>query len=1093
MLKENLLKIFSCFLLFLLLVSGISSAQTKSRIMGTIKDSQSKEPLIGVSVTVKGTYLGNYTDEEGKFIIINVPVGTYEVYVSMIGYISKTLKSVVVSADRVTSLQIDLEPTTILGQEVVITAKADELHKEVSNTQMVVSSEQLQDASGVRQINAFLSKMPGVSESNGFLTIRGGSADQTGTMVNGLAYNNAAVGNAETSIPMSAIDQVSLLSGGYNAEYGNFRSGLINITTKSGDKNAYHGTVSLSRNNDHIKRFGGNFFSKDNDALVPFIDPNVAFNGSAGTWPNYTDPASEDYYNYYQHPAFSGWIKQAQLYNNGKAPAQQASAMDLFYLYNWLMMATPDYQGLSNLSSDMKQKIGYYELNENQKNAFSSHAIKEGGVDWNFDGGFGGPVPFIGKFLGDATFYISNSSMEQYYNIPVVRASQKSYTTLGTIKATPSENLTVTINTLWKRQMGVSPVRPAFGDAPDAANAGGFMPIDNTKIIYNNYTNWFDPPFFPILNQTTLMNGVTINHVLNPSTFWELTLSYLTIDDETPNGDNRDSTVINQIGKFLLTEVPYGKLQFGSRKIRGVDYAEYLGSTLGIPFQFGSKEGDLYDKSKVRQFRAKFDIASQLDENNYLKGGIEYNYIELIHDFWEKWNSNYYNAYEFNYKRFPSQTGVYIQDQINYNEIVANIGVRMDYYYGGGGLWPADPFNEEMFKPQKDDQTAAVLFDYLTSGKSYIWDVWSRYNDEHPGFLQPVQNYLTFSPRIGISFPVTTESKFYFNYGHFRSNPPYYTMYQFRYRYDKNGLYNMTNPNLEPPRTISYELGIAYNFLENVILTVSGYAKDVTGEAGSVTYQTASGVLNYSNQANNQYQDIQGLEINITKSDNSWLTGWINFDYMLKKNGLTGRKTITDKDINNDQAGLYAGQETKTLPRPSINANITFRSPQAWGPEFLGIYPLGGWDLTVFGTYTAGDYFTWNPLGKLHFSNNVQWPAYYMLDLKITKSFEIAGHKASFYVDFSNVLNLEVSAISSGYAFSSTDDRSNYLKSLRLEMYNSADFDNLRAQNPGQYIGGDDQIGDLRSADKPYINDPNYSFWVYKQPRDIWFGFRLDF
>ena len=144
----------------------------------------------------------------------------------------------------------------IQGQEIIVTAQKDELHKEVSNTQMVVSSEQLKDASGVRQINAFLQKMPGISETNGFLTIRGGSSDQTGAMINGLSYNNAAVGNAETSIPMSAIDQVSLLSGGYNAEYGNFRSGLINITTKSGSKEGYKGTFSLQRNNTHMKRFG---------------------------------------------------------------------------------------------------------------------------------------------------------------------------------------------------------------------------------------------------------------------------------------------------------------------------------------------------------------------------------------------------------------------------------------------------------------------------------------------------------------------------------------------------------------------------------------------------------------------------------------------------------------------------------------------------------------------------------------------------------------------------------------------------------------------------------------------------------------------
>lgn len=1079
--------LFFIFLLSIVFISQYSNAQTRSRIIGVVKDSQTKEELIGVNVIVKGTYLGAATDAEGKFIIINVPVGTYDLTVSMVGYTTKTLNKVVVSADRVTSLEILLDPATIQGQEVVVRAKADELHKEVSNTQMVVSSEQLQEASGVRQINAFLAKLPGIAETNGFLTIRGGSADQTGTMVNGLAYNNAAVGNAETSIPMSAIEQISLLSGGYNAEYGNFRSGLINITTKSGSKETYNGTFSFSRNTPHLKRFGDSFYDPNNALLKPFLSPDVAFIGTATAWAN-------DEYERGQHLAFTGWIAQAKTYNTGKPANQQAKPYDMFLLANWLHMTIPDYEGLSKLSPELKNQIGYYELSDEQKKAFADHHMKEIGTDWNFDGGFGGPIPFIGKYLGNATFYISNSSNEQYYVQPVVRKSQTSYTTLGTIKSQPSENITLIYNGLWKRQFGVSPARPPQGDAPNAGNSGGFMGIDNVRHIAlrseGNLKYSFDPPFFPMLDQTTLMHGLTINHVLSKRTFYELSLSYLHIYDHSPVGDNRDSTVIAQFGPFLLTEIPYGKLQFGSRAIRGITYPIYV-ALPGLPFSYMSKEGDLYDNIKVTQARVKFDLSSQVDDNNFVKAGIEYNYIDLNHNFWEKWNTNAYNTYEFNFHRWPSQTALYVQDQINYNEIVANIGVRFDYYYNGGGKWPTgDPFNESMFRPQKVDTS---LFRYLASGRSYIWDIWEAYDKDHPGFLQPIKNFYAISPRIGVSFPITIDSKFYFNYGHFRSNPPYYTMYQYRYRYDKNGLYDMSNPNLEPPRTISYELGVAYNFLENYILQISGYSKDVTGEAGTVTYKNAAGTLNYTNRANNQYQDIQGLEISISKNDYSWISGWINFNYMLKKNGLSGRSLITDLTINNDQEGLYAGNETKTLPQPQLNANITFKTPSDWGPEFLGTGILGNWNITFFASYAAGDYFTWNPLGKLHFTNNLQWPDYYMVDLKITKAIKVAGITASFYLDISNLFNIKVSMLNNGYAFYDANDRSKYLASLHLPMYDSPEYDDLRAKNPGYYIAGKDKVGDLRSSDKPYINDPNYPFWIFKSPRDIWFGIRVDF
>ena len=318
-------------------------------------------------------------------------------------------------------------------------------------------------------------------------------------------------------------------------------------------------------------------------------------------------------------------------------------------------------------------------------------------------------------------------------------------------------------------------------------------------------------------------------------------------------------------------------------------------------------------------------------------------------------------------------------------------------------------------------------------------------------------------------------------------------MYQFRYRYDKNGLYDMSNPNLAPPRTISYELGMAYNFYENYILTISGYYKDVTGQAGNVNYQNAAGTLNYDNLANNNFEDIQGVELNLSNNYGSWLTTWINFNYMMKKSGLTGREVISDITINNDQAGLYAAQESRTLPLPRLNANVTLKSPGDWGPELLGDNILGNWNLTFFFEWRTGSYFTYNPLGKLHVNNNLQWPDYYMLDMKLTKTFDIYGLKTTFFLDVSNVLNLKVSLLSKEYAFANDADLEKYLASLHLPMFDSPEFNDLREKNPGYFVGGDDKVSDLRSNDKNYINDPNYSFWLYGYPRDIWFGLRMDF
>ena len=1079
-------------LLLLVLVSVVNYGQSKSRIVGTIRDADTKEPLIGVNVIILDTYLGASSDINGKYFIVNVPVGTYNLQVSMIGYTKKKIVDVKVSADRVTTVDVELSSTAFQGQEVLVVAPRNNLHKEVSNTQLVVTDEQLSNAAGIREVNSFLEKQPGVSSSNGFLEIRGGSADQTGTMVNGMAYNNAAVGNAETSIPLSAIDQISLLSGGFNAEYGNFRSGLINITTKSGSKSAYHGTINVSKNLQHLKRFGPEFTDVHSPALAPFLDPKIAFVGTAEAW-------KDDPYQLQQHETFTGWNKQASNFNIGKPVENQATPLDLYLLAAWMHMAKPDYDALAELG---------YTVSDEQKKLIADHAMKETGSDYNIDAGFGGPVPFVSKMLGDATFYISNNSKEKYYIMPVSRRSEKSYVTLATMKSSPIEALTISLNALWKRQLGVSPIRPAFADSPDASREGGFMPIDNIKQFIKTPDQWYDPPLFPLLDETTLMGGVTVNHVLSQKTFWELSLSYLSIQDHSPTGDNRDNTILTHFGPFPVSEMPYGKWQFApNNKLVGIFGTDTISYTYpgydalpGMSRRFRSKEGDLYTNVHTQQYKAKFDITSQIGEHHYFKSGFEYNLIDLNHNFWEKWNTNAYNTYEFNYHRKPSQTGLYAQDQITYEGIIANVGLRMDYFYGGGGKWPTgDPFSTDAFVnvPYRDLAAGAAadsFYQKLSEGRSLIWEWWEEYDKTHPGFLQPIKNFMAISPRLGIAFPVTENSKFYFNYGHFRSNPPYYSMYLVSYRYTKNGLYEMSNPNLEPPKTISYELGLSYNFYENILLSVSGYAKDVTGQQGSVTYTNAKGTINYDSWENNNYQDIQGMEINITKNDNSWITGWVNFNYMLKKSGLTGRETISDITVNDDKAGLYAGQESRFLPQPQLSANITFRAPDKIFDDKLLNQFASNWDLTIFAKWSAGSYFTWNPLSKDHVSSNLQYPNYYMVDLRLSKSFKIAGFNTTFFADISNVFNIKVSLLSKGYAFNTAaGDDINYFSSLHLPMYNSAEFDDLRTKNPGLYIGGNDKVGDLRSADKPYINDPNYSYWINGNPRDIWFGLKVDF
>ena len=176
-------KISITCLLFLMI--GFSNGYSqRSKIQGHVKDADTGEPLFGANVILIGTNLGAATDLDGNYFIINVPVGTYQVQASSVGYTKKSVVDVVVSADRVSEVDFELSESVIQGEEVIVVAQKNVLHKEVSGTQIVVTEDQIKNVAGVREMSTFLELQPGVSTTNGFISIRGGSADQTGTFIN---------------------------------------------------------------------------------------------------------------------------------------------------------------------------------------------------------------------------------------------------------------------------------------------------------------------------------------------------------------------------------------------------------------------------------------------------------------------------------------------------------------------------------------------------------------------------------------------------------------------------------------------------------------------------------------------------------------------------------------------------------------------------------------------------------------------------------------------------------------------------------------------------------------------------------------------
>jgi len=504
---------------------------------------------------------------------------------------------------------------------------------------------------------------------------------------------------------------------------------------------------------------------------------------------------------------------------------------------------------------------------------------------------------------------------------------------------------------------------------------------------------------------------------------------------------------------------------------------------------------------------------------HFFKAGLAFNYIDLDNNRYAYWPAqDYFSAYEYNFEVQPYSFGAYVQDQITFEGMVANIGIRMDHFSNGDLRWPTGaPFNTVAFGPTTPPEDWLQI---LENGGSVIWDRWNAVDAElraagEPGLLQPTKSWTVFSPRFGVSFPVTVRSKFYFNYGHYRQMPAFSELYFYNCRWDKQGTYNLGNPNMPPIKTIQYELGVDYNLLDEYLIHIAGYYKDVSGESRGITINDNSGLLSYPFRANDRYRDVEGVELTISKNAGNWLTGWINMKYSYKSSGNTGRQLISENPATNEaETAFFNDDPDRPQAVPSINANVNLRTPDKWG------YFLGGWNFSALPMWELGEIITEtdieNPRNLAGFIKEFRWPDFWMINMKISKTFDLSLMKATFFVDIKNLFNRKVFFYND--AFSSDTDRLSYFKSLHLPNYKDSYYDAIRDETTGEYlypgyvytqevtnpwsgetyqqgdvVKGEDKIGDLRSGDKLHINDPDNDIFTYGNPREIWLGIKFDF
>lgn len=234
--KNNITYIF-----FFLTTSLTALGQPSSlSIAGKVTDAETKNPLAGANVIIKGTFLGAVTNAHGEFRIYRVPVGIYTIETSLIGYQRKLFSGIIIKEGEEYSLPLQLVPSTIQTEEVIVTAsRREQSLQEVPVSVSTVTAKTIAERNSVTLDDA-LRYVPGVNLLQDQINIRGSTGYSRGVgsrvllLLDGLPFITGDTGEINwEAIPTHQIERIEVVKGAGSALYGSSAlGGVINVITK---------------------------------------------------------------------------------------------------------------------------------------------------------------------------------------------------------------------------------------------------------------------------------------------------------------------------------------------------------------------------------------------------------------------------------------------------------------------------------------------------------------------------------------------------------------------------------------------------------------------------------------------------------------------------------------------------------------------------------------------------------------------------------------------------------------------------------------------------------------------------------------------
>ncbi|MEI7812601.1 MAG: TonB-dependent receptor [Ignavibacteria bacterium] len=921
------------FFLLLCLIPVLLMAGTKGRIKGKITDMQSGEPLIGANVIVEGTSSGSTSDVNGEFVIQNLEAGSYQLHASFIGYQTISVTNVRVSSDLTVEQNFRLPAEGISVATVTIIAPKPLVNKDNTNAIRVTTSEDIK-ALPIRSVAGIYSLTAGVTTLNGNVYMRGGRYDEVGYYLEGISVKNPYSGQNGVTVSPDAVEEIQVQAGGYTAEFGGANSGLVRQQLKSG--------------------------TPQYKASVEYITDNLTFKS--------------------KNKAFDGDRRLGA------------------YWY------------------------GYDELSAVLSGPLSDPRIKFfANIDYNFQRDRN-PYPYTGINLG----LVGDKTTGDTINFVIPAGAQpanmrQAYTYTGTVNFDFAPVLFRLSGTLTNIK---SDVLRSNGTVLDFLNTRIGVNESSNGTFNAKLTNVLSPDlFYELSGGYSLMTAKTFDPYLKDN--------FLAYGDSVANANAgivwarsaKDLASLTSSGRYAAPapKVIFGYSFTGENTVQtNYSKTDYSGLTFAgnLSYLIGKthsiKLGGEIQSYTLRTFNGiSLNLASQIANARAVNpnanldslqrvtvlnnGGNTYGYDALGNETDGTSASDPLLLNKADAPHKPLFVSAFVQDKIEYQDLVINVGLRYDYYNVDNKML-VDPRRPEL---GIDKNTGQVL----AAG----W--------------KDVPAFSMVSPRIGFSFPVTDKTVFHAQYGKFVQETKLRDIYS---GYSRLG-YELRTANffstpfgkyLKPTRTTQYELGFIQQLTDFMSVDITGFYKDLKDQVvfAQQAVDKTSPYKSYNTLANGDFATTKGVEITFTMRRYERLS--INSSISFQDAKGTGSSTASSVGIVGaplDGTTIYSPHVISPLDFNNAlraNANFDYRFADGDGPVWLqnaGLslllrYSSGHpFTLGTGGTNLEGDARDRTPLEPL---NSSVTPSTFTIDLRVDKTIKLLDNlSANIYVQVLNLLD----------------------------------------------------------------------------------------